>query len=231
MSENFYRITCRVSSVSTATDYRLDGWGIGVRGPIGSRFFFSSPRRPDRFRGPFSLLSNGYGDSFPGVKAAGAWNYTQLVPGSRISESIHPLLLTSSWSSGGNFTFLHAVIGFWEILWPMISRENIFAPVAGSKNWKRFYPLNLECFMEFWERIRLQLVSKDSTASTETNSTSSYAGFSALQGQLRSLFTFSCPPGSNVTDMVRRRENMSEIGSVKNTRRYWAAFQCSEECT
>jgi hypothetical protein len=37
----------------------LDDRGVGVRVPIGSRIF-SSPRRPDRFWGPPSLLSNGY---------------------------------------------------------------------------------------------------------------------------------------------------------------------------
>jgi hypothetical protein len=34
--------------------------------------FFSSPQRPDRFRSPPSLLSNGYRGPFPGDKAVGA---------------------------------------------------------------------------------------------------------------------------------------------------------------
>jgi hypothetical protein len=38
-------------------------------------WIFSSPRRPGRLWGPPSLLSNGYGGSFPGGKAAGAWRW------------------------------------------------------------------------------------------------------------------------------------------------------------
>jgi hypothetical protein len=45
------------SSVGIATCYGLDGRGIGVRVPVEARFF-ASPRRPDRFWGPPSLLSN-----------------------------------------------------------------------------------------------------------------------------------------------------------------------------
>jgi hypothetical protein len=51
-----------------ATGYRLDGQMVGVRVPVGARFF-SSPRRPDRFWGPPSLLTNRYQGLFaPGVK-------------------------------------------------------------------------------------------------------------------------------------------------------------------
>jgi hypothetical protein len=46
------------SVVGIATGYGLDDRGVGVRVSIGSRIF-SSPRRPDRFWGPSSLLSNG----------------------------------------------------------------------------------------------------------------------------------------------------------------------------
>jgi hypothetical protein len=49
----------RDSSVGVATGYRLDGRGVGVRVPVGSRIL-SSPRRPDRLWGPPSLLSNAY---------------------------------------------------------------------------------------------------------------------------------------------------------------------------
>jgi hypothetical protein len=38
--------------------------GVGFRVPVGSRIF-SSPRRPDRFWGPRSLLSHGYRVPFP----------------------------------------------------------------------------------------------------------------------------------------------------------------------
>jgi hypothetical protein len=38
----------RDSARSTPTGYGLDGQGVGVRVPLGARFF-SFPRRPDRF--------------------------------------------------------------------------------------------------------------------------------------------------------------------------------------
>jgi hypothetical protein len=57
---------------AVGTGYGLDVRGVGVRVPVGSRIF-SSPRRPDQFWDPPSLLSNGHrGRSFPGGKAAGA---------------------------------------------------------------------------------------------------------------------------------------------------------------
>jgi hypothetical protein len=47
------------SSVGTATGYGLDSRGVGVRVLVGARIF-SSPSRPDRLRGPPSLLPKGY---------------------------------------------------------------------------------------------------------------------------------------------------------------------------
>jgi hypothetical protein len=64
----------RDSSVGIATGHGLDGRGVWVRVPVGSRIF-SSPRRPDRLWGPPNILSNGYRDSFLGGKAAGAWSW------------------------------------------------------------------------------------------------------------------------------------------------------------
>jgi hypothetical protein len=58
----------RDSVVGIATGYGLDDRGVGVRVPVGSRFF-SSPCRPDRLWDPPNLLSNGYWGSFPGGKA------------------------------------------------------------------------------------------------------------------------------------------------------------------
>jgi hypothetical protein len=52
------------SAVGLATGYGLDGRGVGVRVPVGSRII-SSPRRPDRLWGPHSVLSNGYRELFP----------------------------------------------------------------------------------------------------------------------------------------------------------------------
>jgi hypothetical protein len=81
-------------SVGIATGYGLDGRGVGVRVPVGSRFF-SPPLPPDRFWGPSSLLSNGYGGLFPGVMrperkadhsplsctyVKDMWNYTATPP-------------------------------------------------------------------------------------------------------------------------------------------------------
>jgi hypothetical protein len=66
----FYLMMSRDSVVGIAISYGLDGRGVGVRVPVGSRIF-SSPRRPDRLWGSPNLLSNGYRGSFPGGKAAG----------------------------------------------------------------------------------------------------------------------------------------------------------------
>jgi hypothetical protein len=71
---NFYVIVNgrgRDSSVGIATGYELDDRGVGVRVPVGSKFF-PSPRRPDRLWGPPNILSNGYRGPFPRDKAAGA---------------------------------------------------------------------------------------------------------------------------------------------------------------
>jgi hypothetical protein len=47
-----------ISVVGIDTGYGLDGRGVGVPVPVGSRIF-SSPRRPDRLWGPPNLLSSG----------------------------------------------------------------------------------------------------------------------------------------------------------------------------
>jgi hypothetical protein len=74
-SSIFIRIICtkrsRDSAVGIATGYGLGGRGIGVRVP-GRVRFLSSPRRPDRFWGLPSLLSNGHRGLLPRSKAAGA---------------------------------------------------------------------------------------------------------------------------------------------------------------
>jgi hypothetical protein len=59
------------SSVGIATGYGLDDGGVGVRVPVGSRIS-SSPRRPHRFWGPHSHLSNEYRGLFSRGKAARA---------------------------------------------------------------------------------------------------------------------------------------------------------------
>jgi hypothetical protein len=85
----------RDSLVGIVAGYELDGRGVGVRVPVGARFF-SSPRRSDMFWGPPSLLSNGYwgllsrGIKRPGhdadhspptsVEVKNTWIYTSTVP-------------------------------------------------------------------------------------------------------------------------------------------------------
>jgi hypothetical protein len=63
-------------------------WTVGVRFPAEAKYF-STPLRPDRFRGPRSLLSDGYRGLFPweysgrGVKLT---TQLHLVPRSRTVE-------------------------------------------------------------------------------------------------------------------------------------------------
>jgi hypothetical protein len=57
--ESTFHLFGKDSSVGIATGYGLDGRGVRVRVRVGERFF-SSPRRPDRFWGPPSILANGY---------------------------------------------------------------------------------------------------------------------------------------------------------------------------
>jgi hypothetical protein len=52
------RISC--IAVGIATGYGLDDRGVGVRVPVESRLFFTSPYRPDRLWSPRNLLSNRY---------------------------------------------------------------------------------------------------------------------------------------------------------------------------
>jgi hypothetical protein len=64
----------RCSSVGIATGYGLDGRGVGVRVPVGSRTF-SSPRCPDRLWAHPTSYPMGTGGSFPGDKTAGTWSW------------------------------------------------------------------------------------------------------------------------------------------------------------
>jgi hypothetical protein len=96
----FGNVWSRDSSVGIVTGYGMDDRGVGVRVPVGSRIV-PSPRRPDRFWGPPSLLFNGHGRLSPWIKRPGREtdNSLQLVPKSRIRGSIHPLPHTPSWRS------------------------------------------------------------------------------------------------------------------------------------
>jgi nitrogen fixation protein len=61
----------RDSVVGIATGYGLDDGRVGVRVPVDQEFSILHVLQT-RFWGPPILLSNGYRDSFPGVKAAEA---------------------------------------------------------------------------------------------------------------------------------------------------------------
>jgi hypothetical protein len=81
----------RDSAVGIPTGYGLDNREVGVPVLVGSRIF-SSPCRPDRFRGPHSLLSNGYsgggGGTARGMKLT---THLQLVTRAGKRGSIRPL--------------------------------------------------------------------------------------------------------------------------------------------
>jgi hypothetical protein len=63
-------IGIRDSEIGIAAGYGLEGRVAGVRVPAGARIFYS-PRPPDRFYGPSSLLPYGYRDYFSGAKRPG----------------------------------------------------------------------------------------------------------------------------------------------------------------
>jgi hypothetical protein len=88
----------RDSVVGIATGYELDDGGVGVWDPVLSRIF-SPPRRPDRFWGPHTLLSNGYRGTFPGVKRPGREVHRSPLTSRRSRKcwTIHPLPHTPSW--------------------------------------------------------------------------------------------------------------------------------------
>jgi hypothetical protein len=71
LKDYYLLLGSRDSAVGMATGYGLDSRGARVRVPVGARFFFSQ-RRPDRFWGPRSLLSNGCRGLLPKGKATGA---------------------------------------------------------------------------------------------------------------------------------------------------------------
>jgi hypothetical protein len=56
------RLTYTTDVVGIATSYGLEGRGVEVQAPVGSRIF-SYPRPPDPLWGPPNLLTNGY----PGI--------------------------------------------------------------------------------------------------------------------------------------------------------------------
>jgi hypothetical protein len=83
-NKQFYFFMTRDSSVGIATGYGLDGRGVGVRVPVGSRIF-SSQHSPDHFGTHPASYPMGTRSSLPGGKAP-----LQLVPRSRKSGSMHP---------------------------------------------------------------------------------------------------------------------------------------------
>jgi hypothetical protein len=84
------------SLVGIATGYSLDGRGsIPGRG----KRFSSTPQRPYRLWGPFSLISNGYRAVFPGVKQPGREADHSPPSSAEVKNggAILPLPHTSSW--------------------------------------------------------------------------------------------------------------------------------------
>jgi hypothetical protein len=107
----------RDRTVSIATGYELEVGEVGIRVPVGARFFFS-PRCPDPTS--YQMCT---GHSFLGG-GGGGWSgrivkfttHIFLASRSRIHGSIHPLFHTSSWRSAklikhwDNFTLPNAKI-------------------------------------------------------------------------------------------------------------------------
>jgi hypothetical protein len=79
----------------TATGYRLDGWGVGVRVPVESKTFLLSMSTRLAL-GPTQPPLIPWAQSGRGAKLT---IHLQLVPRSRIRRSIQPLPHTSSWYS------------------------------------------------------------------------------------------------------------------------------------
>jgi hypothetical protein len=73
------------------------GYGFNGPGSIPGRSIFSSSQRPDRLRGPPSLLFNGYRGSFPGVKRKGR-------------EADHSPLSSVKVTKGGAIPQLHGMV-------------------------------------------------------------------------------------------------------------------------
>jgi hypothetical protein len=104
----------RDTAVRIATGYGLDGQGVGIQVPIGTKFF-SSPRHPNRFWSPPRLLCNGTVCSFLRGKAAAAWSWLFISKQCRGQEYVDlyihiPILLhgivLDSLSTGPNLPFL-----------------------------------------------------------------------------------------------------------------------------
>jgi hypothetical protein len=98
------------SVICIATAYGLDGRGVGVQVPVGSRIFIP-PYCPDQLWGPPNLLSSGYwGALSVGGKRQG-YEADHSLPTSRKRRSIHPL--PHIWHSAylskhrDNFTFFY----------------------------------------------------------------------------------------------------------------------------
>jgi hypothetical protein len=137
----------RNSAVGTAASYRLDGWGSGVRVPVGVGFL-SSPRLPGRFWGPPSLLSNRYRAFYPRRWSGRGVKLTthELVPRSRILGSIHPLPTTSSWR---NDTWAQGQL--YLCLYPLISQDSTsvatLSPTGSNFHCYPFIRCVLHCYI------------------------------------------------------------------------------------
>jgi hypothetical protein len=83
----------RSPSLYRLSYYGLDDRGVKVRFPVGSRIF--SLCRPNWLWGPPRLLSNGYRQFFPRVKAAGSWSWPVTSNYCREQGNVDPYILSS----------------------------------------------------------------------------------------------------------------------------------------
>jgi hypothetical protein len=95
----------RDSAVGMATSYGLDGRGVGVRVPIGSRIF-SSPRRPDSSGVNPTSYSIGTGDSSPWGNAAGAWSWPLTYVKNAVFWEMAPCISCVIYTSTPPYTFM-----------------------------------------------------------------------------------------------------------------------------